>query len=46
MEMISHSPKLNVANKTFPKLYYKFKHLEKNNKEKLPIIFLELLGNN
>lgn len=32
--------------KTFPKLYYKFKHLEKNNKEKLPIIFLELLGNN
>lgn len=28
------------------KLYYKFKHLEKNNKEKLPIIFLELLGNN
>ena len=46
MEMIFHSPKLNVANKTFPKLYYKFKHLEKNNKEKLPIIFLELLENN
>ena len=28
MEMISHTPKLDFINKTFPKLYYKFKHLE------------------
>lgn len=44
MNMIYNNPPLNPSLKTFPKLYYKFKHLEKDSRESLPILFLELIN--
>lgn len=44
MDIIVHNPVLTTVNKTFPMLYYKYKHFEKGNKESLPVKFLELLN--
>lgn len=46
MEKTYHKPNLYPKDKTFPMIYYKYKHFEKNNKENLPIEFLELLDGN
>lgn len=44
IKLIHNQPKLDLKEKTFPKLYYKYKHFEKDNKEKLPEEFLNLLA--